>query len=104
MEHLGGDVWRVADVVAGGGEHRAVSRLRLHPAFSAGERTADSFEASNGPLAVRLVAESPARLDVEEGRYFPRFGVEERCLVVRLEAAGSLPLRLAYRLELSTRS
>jgi uncharacterized heparinase superfamily protein len=104
MEHLGGDVWRVEDVVRGGGEHRAVSRVRLHPAFSAGERTTDVFEASNGPLVVRVVAEDPARLEVEPGRYFPRFGVEERCLVVRLDAAGSLPLRIAYRLEVSTRS
>ena len=104
MEHLGGDVWRVEDLVRGSGEHRAVSRVRLHPAFSLGKRTTDVFEASNGPLVVRVVAESPARLDIEQGRYFPRFGVEERCLAIRLDAAGSLPLRIAYRFEVSTRS
>jgi uncharacterized heparinase superfamily protein len=104
MEHLGGDAWRVDDVVAGVGEHRAVSRVRLHPAFSAGERTTGLFEASNGPLAVRIIAESPVRLEIEQGRYFPRFGVEESCLVVRLEASGPLPLRVRYRLELETRS
>lgn len=104
MEHLGGDVWRVEDLVLGGDEHRAVSRVRLHPAFRAGAREADWFEASAGPVVVRIVALSPARLDVEEGRYFPRFGIEERCLVVRLDAAGSLPLRLCYRLVVSTRS
>ncbi len=104
MEHLGGDVWRVEDVVLGSGAHRAASRVRLHPAFSAGMRTSDSFEASNGRLVVRVVAEHPARLDVEAGRYFPRFGVEERCVVVRLDAVGSLPLTIAYRLEFSTSS
>jgi uncharacterized heparinase superfamily protein len=104
MEHLGGDAWRVEDLVLGGGEHRAVSRLRLHPAFSAGARGAGRFEASNGPVIVRIVAESPARIDVEEGRYFPRFGVEEKCLVIRLDEAGSLPLRICYRLELKTSS
>jgi hypothetical protein len=88
----------------GVGEHRAVSRVRLHPAFSAGERTTGLFEASNGPLAVRIIAESPVRLEIEQGRYFPRFGVEESCLVVRLEASGPLPLRVRYRLELETRS
>jgi uncharacterized heparinase superfamily protein len=103
MEHLGGDAWRVEDLVHGGGKHRAVSRLRLHPAFSAGQRQTDWLEAQNGPLVVRVVAECPARLDVEEGRYFPSFGTEERCLVVRLDADGPLPLRIGYRLELSTR-
>ena len=104
MEHLGDDLWRVDDEVLGGGEHRAVSRVRLHPAFSAGAREAGRFEASAGAVAVRVVAETPARLDVEEGRYFPSFGSEKRCLVVRLDAAGPLPLRICYRLEVSTRS
>jgi len=104
MAHLGGDAWRVDDSVLGTGSHRAVSRVRLDPAFSAVANDGSRFEASAGRVVVRIVAESPARLDVEEGRYFPRFGVEERCLVVRLDAAGSLPLRICYRLELATRS
>jgi uncharacterized heparinase superfamily protein len=104
MAHLGGDAWRVDDSVLGTGSHRAASRVRLDPAFSAVANDGSRFEASAGRVVVRIVAESPARLDVEEGRYFPRFGVEERCLVVRLDAAGSLPLRICYRLELATRS
>ncbi len=104
MEHLGGDVWRVEDEVLGGGEHRAVSRVRLHPLFSGGARDASGFEASAGAVCVRVVSETPAKLDVEDGRYFPSFGVEQRCLVVRLSAAGPLPLRIRYRLLLSTRS
>jgi uncharacterized heparinase superfamily protein len=104
MEHLGGDVWRVEDEVLGSGEHRAVSCVRLHPVFSAGTSEAMRFEASAGAVVVRVVAETPARLGVEEGSYFPSFGIEKRCLVVRLDAAGPLPLRICYRLELSTRS
>jgi hypothetical protein len=104
MAHIGGDVWRVEDEVSGRGVHRAVSRVRLHPEFSAGARGDGWFEASAGPVVVRVVADAPLRLDVEDGRYFPSFGVEQRCLVVRLEAAGSLPLRIDYRLLLSTRS
>ena len=98
MEHLGGDVWRVEDLAFGRGEHRAVSRLRLHPAFSVRGRQTDRLEAVSDRLVVRVVAESPARLDVEDGRYFPRFGVEERCLVIRLDAAGPLPLRICLPL------
>ena len=104
MEHLGGDAWRVDDAVVGAGDHRAASRLRLHPAFSVVARDGDRLTASAGGVVVRVIAESPAVLDVEEGRYFPQFGVEERCLVVRLDASGSLPLRLCYRLELDKRS
>ena len=104
MAHLGGDTWRVDDAVLGAGEHRAASRLRLHPAFSVVAREDDRLTATAGRVEVRVVAEAPARLEVEQGRYFPRFGVEERCIVVRLDAAGSLPLRIGYRLELATRS
>jgi uncharacterized heparinase superfamily protein len=104
MAHLGADVWRVEDVVSGDGEHRAVTRLRLHPAFSAGARESGRFQASAGPVVIRVVADGSARVEIEGGRYFPSFGVEERCLVVRLDAAGSLPLRIAYRLELETKS
>jgi uncharacterized heparinase superfamily protein len=104
MAHLGGDVWQVDDDVLGYGSHRAVSRVRLHPAFSAVKCEEGRLEASAGRVVVRIVAENPARLDVEEGRYFPRFGVEERCLVVRIEAAGALPLKIGYRLELATSS
>jgi uncharacterized heparinase superfamily protein len=103
MAHVGEDTWRVEDGVSGGGSHRAASRVRLHPAFAEVARETGRLEASAGRIVVRIVAESPARLDVEEGRYFPRFGVEERCLVVRVEAAGPLPLRIRYRLELETR-
>jgi uncharacterized heparinase superfamily protein len=104
LEHLGGDVWRVEDVVLGGGAHRAISRVRLHPSFSKIAQDAAWLEASDGRVTVRVVAESPGGVTIEQGRYFPRFGVEEECLVARLDAAGSLPLRMCYRLELSTRS
>jgi uncharacterized heparinase superfamily protein len=102
LEHLGGDVWSVEDVVTGRGHHRAASRLRLHPAFAITLREPGIVEASSGRVVVRVVACDPAQLDVEEGRYFPRFGVSERCLVVRLDAAGPLPLRIRYRVELRT--
>ncbi len=101
VEHLGGDAWSVEDVVTGGGDHRAVSRLRLHPEFAGALREPGIFEASSGPVTARVYACEPSRLDVEEGRYFPRFGVSERCVVLRLEAAGPLPLRIRYRLELA---
>ena len=104
MEHAGGDVWRVEDVVLGHGEHRAISRIRLHPAMRIGKREAGRLEASDGETTLHVIAESPGRLDVEEGSYFPRFGAEDGCSVIRLEADGTLPLRLGYRLELSTRS
>ncbi|HZN55043.1 MAG TPA: alginate lyase family protein [Candidatus Polarisedimenticolaceae bacterium] len=104
MEHAGSDVWRVVDTVTGGGEHRAVSRVRLHPSFAVRATGEGTLEATDGAVVARLAAESPHRWSIEEGSYFPRFGVEERCAVACLAADGTLPLRLAYRLELSTRS
>lgn len=104
VEHLGGDAWRVEDRIEGAGTHVAVSRVRFHPAFEVAAHDGGVLSASNGRVLVRIVADPPGRLEVESGRYFPRFGVEERCAVVRLEAAGPAPLRIAYRLELSTKS
>jgi len=104
MEHQGGDVWRVDDEVSGRGVHRACSRVRLHPAFQAASREPGRFEATNGSVVVRIAAAGGAELAVEDGRYFPRFGVEQRCLVLRFDAEGTLPLSIGYRLEVATRS
>jgi uncharacterized heparinase superfamily protein len=101
MEHLGRDAWLVEDVVSGGGEHRAVSRLRLHPSFAIELQTREVLQVSDGSISVRIVTDGPSQLHVERGFYFPRFGEVCDCLVVRFAAAGPLPLRIGYRIELS---
>lgn len=104
VRQLGADRWRVEDRIEGSGAHRASSRIRLHPSFRQTSRDETSLEASDGRTRIRIVVEGAHRLDVEPGRYFPRFGVEQPCLVVRCVVEGSAPLALAYRLELSTSS
>ncbi len=104
MEHLGHDVWRVLDVIEGAGSHTAVSRVRLAPSLAIVAHGTDRLEAADATCRVRIVAEQPASLSLEEGEYFPRFGERRVVSVARMEARGPLPLTLRYRLELETRS
>jgi len=98
------DTWRVEDEVTGRGEHRIVSRVRFHPALDLSLLPDGTMVARGATIACRFVPEGGASARLEEGWYFPRMGLKVRCRVARIEAAGRLPLRLAYRLELSSRS
>ncbi len=101
---LGGDAWRIVDVVEGRGEHAVASRVRLHPDLDVALRPDGSVLAAGELARCRVMPEEGATLRLEGGWYFPRMGRKEPCRVVRVDAGGSLPLRLAYRLELSSRS
>lgn len=96
----------VCDEVSGGaGEHTAESRIRLHPAYKA--VLCDNYAmvtGSDDKLAARIEFTDGLNPQLEEGRYFPRFGVELRCTVLILTACGRLPLRLGYRIIRPTRA
>jgi len=95
--------WRVEDRVDGEGDHRAMSRVRIHPDLEL-RQEGPEWIAAGGGVACRLVPEGPAVFVREEGAYFPRFGESRPCTVLALAAGGRTPLRLAYRLVPSTRA
>ena len=87
------------EVTGGGGEHRAESRIRLHPGYT--PVIYDGYALVTGPddkLAARIEFTNGLKPQLEGGSYFPRFGVELPCAVLVLRDSGRLPLRISYRI------
>ncbi len=93
----------VEDRVEGRGRHRAVGRVRFHPALEVRLVGPGEVEAVGERVSCRLLAGEGTPLALEEGVYFPRFGRKERATVVRMERDGDLPVRFSYRLFVSRR-
>jgi hypothetical protein len=104
VEYLGNGTWRVEDQILGTGIHRVCGRLRFDPALGVRARGDGSVLASGSVTECEVRGEAGTALRLENGWYFPRWGVKQECSVVRMDAEGRLPLRLAYRLAVSRRA
>lgn len=91
--------WRIEDRLEGEGHHRIESYLHIHPDYEVvlkGTslqllRSLDSTIAVLEPLEAEYV-------NVEQGWYFPEFGLKCENHVVILACTGNLPLNLSYRI------
>lgn len=90
--------WTVCDALQGGGNHAMESFIHLHPDFTA-EVAGGSIkvlEAGGGTIATIDVEGAAIRL--EQGWYFPEFGVRFENALIVLSCEGRLPLQLKYRI------
>ncbi len=104
VEYVGGGTWRVEDRILGVGLHEACGRLRLEPSLEVRASGDGSIRATGTETECEIRGEDSVALRIERGWYFPRWGVKRECAVVRMDARGRLPLRLAYRLAVSRRA
>jgi uncharacterized heparinase superfamily protein len=98
-----GGAWCVEDVVDGAGSHRAVGRLRLHHDLDVSLDGSGGIVASCAEGEARIRPEAGTTLGVEEGVWFPSFGIKRACRVATMRADGTLPLRFGFRIELTRR-
>jgi len=99
IHYDGAGVIEVTDDITGRGRHQAASRIRLAPGYT--PDITGSYAAVSGPggePVARIQFSDGARPRLEDGWYFPRFGVQLACHVIVLEASRRLPLRLGYRI------
>jgi len=90
------EVW---DEITGRGIHAATSRVRLHPGYAPVMHGSYALiRGRAGRLIARIEFLGDSRPQLEQGLYFPRFGVQHSCTVLALRAQGQLPLRLGYRI------
>lgn len=90
--------WSVCDALQGGGIHAMESFIHLHPDFTA--------EVAGGSIKVLEAGEQPvatievegAAIRLEQGWYFPEFGVRFENVLIVLSCEGRLPLQLKYRI------
>jgi len=95
--------WTVFDLISGAGKasHRAETFVHLNSAFEVQQEGPGRFvlrsRASGLTLRLTVTCGSPAR--VEQGYYFPEFGLRENNYKVVIERQGPLPLGMSYRIE-----
>lgn len=95
--------WEVFDLISGGGDacHRAETFVHLNSTFEVEQPAPGRFllrsRATGLALALTVTCGSPAR--VEQGYYFPEFGLRENNYNIVIERQGPLPLEISYRIE-----
>jgi len=90
---IGEAVLVVFDEITGTGTHHVASFLHLHPAAT---WDGDNYLVRMNNLAFKVLPLDGLAFSAEPGFYAPIIGFSEKTTVLRLEAHGGLPRRLAY--------
>lgn len=95
----GKESWRIEDRLEGKGHHRIESYLHVHPDYQVvlKEASLQILESSGSMVAVIEPMEAD-HVNVEQGWYFPGFGLKRENHVIILSCAGNPPLNLSYRI------
>ena len=100
MSYDGQGSWVIKDLLEGRGTHRMDSYIHIHPDFQvvqseAGIRVVEP----NGNTMAIIEALGPSRMRVEQGWYFPEFGLKRENHVIVFFCSGELALELSYRIQ-----
>jgi uncharacterized heparinase superfamily protein len=99
MSYDGQESWVIEDMLEGRGAHRMESYLHIHPDYQVvpSGTTLRVIEPSGSPIAIIETLEA-SQTRVEQGWYFPEFGVKRENHVIVFTCSGKVPLSLSYRI------
>lgn len=99
VSHDGAGLWTIRDKVSGAGHHVVDSWIHFHPDLTLNV-TDDSLSISDpdGTVVAWIEPHSGVSVTPESGLYCPGFGTSHTNQVLRLSAAGHLPLVVSYRI------
>ncbi len=99
MSYDGQESWLIEDMLEGRGAHRMESYLHIHPDYQVmpSGSTLRVIEPSGSPIAVIETLEA-SQMRVEQGWYFPEFGVKRENHVIVFTCSGQIPLSVSYRI------
>jgi uncharacterized heparinase superfamily protein len=105
MSYDGQESWMIEDMLEGRGAHRMESYLHIHPDYQVvpSGKTFRVIEPSGSPIAIIETLEA-SQMRVEQGWYFPEFGVKRENHVIVFTCSGKIPLSLSYRIRKVTSS
>lgn len=92
--------WVIKDVLEGRGTHRMESYIHIHPDLQVVQAGASIrvIEPSGNTIVI-IEALGPSRMRLEQGWYFPEFGLKRENHVIVLFCSGELTLELSYRIQ-----
>jgi uncharacterized heparinase superfamily protein len=92
--------WVITDVLEGKGTHRMESFVHIHPDFSIVESGVGRFYIERcGETLATVEALGACQMKIEQGCYFPEFGLSRKNPVLAFSCHGEVPLQLSYRIQ-----
>ena len=90
----------IKDMLEGKGIHRMESYIHIHPDFQV-SKNGSSIRViePNGDTIAIIEALGPSQTRVEQGWYFPEFGLKRENHVIVFICSGEIPLDLTYRIQ-----
>jgi uncharacterized heparinase superfamily protein len=100
LSYDGKERWVIKDRLEGRGTHRMESYIHIHPDFQIvkSESGIHVIEPNGSTLAIIDALES-CHTRVEQGWYFPEFGLKRENHVIVFTCSGEVPLDLSYRIQ-----
>ena len=100
MSYDGQGSWVIKDMLEGKGTHRMESYIHIHPDFQVVQSEAGiRVNEPNGSTMAIIEALEPSHMRVEQGWYFPEFGLKRENHVIVFTCSGEIPLGLSYRIQ-----
>jgi len=100
ISYEGQGSWLITDVLEGNGTHRMESFVHIHPDFTivpSGEGVV-GIERDGEAIAV-IETLSTCCMEIEQGCYFPEFGLSQKNPVLAFSCSGEVPLQLSYQIQ-----
>jgi uncharacterized heparinase superfamily protein len=99
MSYDGQGSWMIRDLLEGSGTHRMESFVHFHPDCSLVPSGEGVFRIErDGELIAVIEALNTCRMEIQQGCYFPEFGLSQKNPVLAFSCYGEVPLQLSYRI------
>jgi uncharacterized heparinase superfamily protein len=99
ISYDGQGCWVIEDRLEGRGTHRMESYIHLHPdLYVVRMGTCMGVLAPGGQTLAIIEPLSPSDTNVEEGWYFPEFGVKHKNHLIVFSSAQAAPFHVSYRI------
>lgn len=100
MSYDGEGSWTIQDFLEGSGSHRMESFVHIHPDCSLVPSSEGLFRIERDREVIAVIeALSTCQMEIQQGCYFPEFGLSLKNPVLAFSCSGEVPLQLSYRIQ-----
>lgn len=100
MSYDGQGSWMIRDLLEGSGMHRMESFVHFHPHCLLVPSGEGVFRIERDGEAIAVIETlNTCRMEIQQGCYFPEFGLSQKNPVLAFSCHGEVPLQLSYRIQ-----
>lgn len=91
--------WTISDTISGKGEHAISNFIHIHPDIECVKESNVYFLLKDVNKLAKITFSDNVTVSVEDGWYYPEFGIKRKNVVLRLSNNGRLPINQEYKVE-----